>query len=145
MWDHLTEERGISPKEILLFGRSLGGGPTADLASKVQPAAVILESTFLSTNDIARDAFPWLLVWPFIVHRFPTKDKIARIQSPLLIVHSPQDNIIPYRHGKKLFDLATEPKTFLEIHGDHNEGFVQSRDIYLKGWEAFLEPILPRK
>ena len=145
MWDYLTETRGIPPEEILLFGRSLGGGPTADLASKVEPAAVILESTFLSTNDIARDAFPWLPVWPFIVHRFPNKKKMAGIRSPLLIIHSPQDRVIPYRHGKALFELATEPKTFLEIHGDHNDGFVLSEKIYRAGWEAFLKPILPRR
>lgn len=144
VWDWLTQERNVPPEKILLFGRSLGGGATADLASKVEPAAVVLESSFLSTRDVARDAFPWLPVWPFLWHEFPNKDKVGKIKSPLLVVHSPDDSIIPFRHGRELFERANEPKQFLEIHGDHNEGFVISERIYREGWERFLAPILPR-
>ena len=143
MWDYLVKERGVPPAQIVLFGRSLGGGPTTYLASRAQPAAVVLESTFLSTNDVAREAFPWLLAWPFIVHRFANKERVADISSPVLIIHSPDDSIIPYAHGQGLFALATEPKTFLEIHGDHNEGFFVSEPAYSNGWKAFLAPILP--
>jgi len=144
MWRWLTEEKGIPPKKILLFGRSLGGGATAHLAREVEPAAVILESAFLSTVDVAHDKFPWLPARLILRHVFANKDKVADIKSPLLVIHSPDDSIIPYRHGKELFERATEPKQFLEIHGDHNEGFVLSEPIYRKGWEEFLAPILPR-
>jgi len=144
MWRHLTETRGIPPEQILIFGRSLGGAVSAELAAEVIAAAVVLESTFLSTVDVARDAFPWLPARWFVRHHFENKHKVGRIKSPLLIIHSPDDRVIPYRHGTELFRLAAEPKQFLEIRGDHNEGFVLSAPAYLAGWESFLAPIMPK-
>lgn len=141
MWDYLVRDRGIPEGEILLFGRSLGAAPTADLATGVAPGAVILESAFLSTPDIAKDN--WLfrpLTW-LIRHRFENKTKVAHIERPLLFIHSPDDEVIPYAHGRALFERATAPKTFLEIRGGHNIGFVESMAIYRPGWEAFLTPI----
>jgi len=142
MWDYLTKERGVPPEQIVLFGRSLGAAPTADLAAEVTPGAVVLESAFLSTPDIAKKT--WIfrpLTW-LIRHRFQNKDKVASITAPLLIVHSPDDEIIPYAHGLELFARAPEPKTFLEIHGGHNIGFVLSERVYREGWDEFMTPIL---
>jgi len=145
-WSFLINEKNFSPEEIVLFGRSLGGAVTCDLAREVKPAATVLESTFLSVEDMAMQMFPfqylpvrWLVRDPFM-----NKEKIAEIKSPLLMVHSPDDTVVPYSHGKKLFELAREPKTFLEIHGDHNIGFVESEPIYRKGWEDFLGTVLPK-
>jgi len=143
MWRYLTETRGIPPNKILIFGRSLGGAVSADLASKVTPAALVLESTFLSTVDIARGSFPWLPAGLILRHRFASKDKVARISCPVMVVHSPEDSLVPYAHGRRLFDLLTAPKQFLEIHGDHNDGFVLSEREYRAGWERFLAPIFP--
>lgn len=144
VWRELTETRGVPPERIVLFGRSLGGAVTADLAREVQPAAVVLESTFLSVPDMAREIFPFLPARWIVSIRFANKDKVADIHAPLLIVHSPDDRVIPYRHGKELFARSRAPKRFLEIRGDHNEGFALSMDAYLQGWEDFLAPILPR-
>ena len=143
MWGWLTNDKGVAPEEVVLFGRSLGGAVTIDLATKVNPAAVIAESTFLSTVDLGKEMFSWMPVGLFLTHRFSNKDKIDKIETPLLIIHSPDDTLIPYTHGRKLFELAKEPKTFLEIRGDHNEGFVLSKDVYARGWRKFLKPILP--
>lgn len=141
MWDYLREERGIPAEEILLFGRSLGSAPTAELATSVRPGAVILESAFLSTPDIARSTLLFRPVTWLIRHRFENEDKVGRISAPLLIIHSPEDEVIPYAHGRELFARANEPKTFLEIAGGHNIGFVLSEAVYRRGWEAFLTPI----
>lgn len=144
MWRYLTEERGVAPDRIVLFGRSLGGGPTADLAATVTPAAVILESTFTSTAHLAHDLFPWLPLGPLVRHRFNNAAKVSRITAPVLIVHSVDDDLIPIKHGRELFRLAPEPKQFLEIQGNHNDGFVQSKDLWLRTFDAFLTPLLPR-
>lgn len=138
MWNYLTVTRQISPSEIVLFGRSLGAAPTAELAKSVTPGAVVLESAFLSIPDVAKKmTIIGHLTW-LIRHRFENKVKVAEFTCPVLIVHSPDDEIIPYEHGRRLFALAREPKTFLEIRGDHNLGFVISEPIYRAGWEAFL-------
>ena len=141
MWDYLVKERGIPEKDILLFGRSLGAGPTAELAQSVKPGAVILESAFLSTPDVARRTLVFCPLTWLIRHRFENKRKVAAIASPLLIIHSPDDEVVPYAHGQRLFEFATAPKSFLKIRGGHNTGFVESEDVYRPGWEAFLTPI----
>jgi fermentation-respiration switch protein FrsA (DUF1100 family) len=138
MWDYLVKVKQIPPSEIVLFGRSLGAAPTAELAQSVTPGAVVLESAFLSVPDVAKD-MPIVghLTW-LIRHRFENKHKVAKITSPVLFVHSPDDEVIPFTHGQRLFELAPEHKTFLEIRGDHNMGFVISEPVYRPGWEAFL-------
>lgn len=143
MWRWLTEEQGIPRDRILLFGRSLGGAVAADLAAEVTPGAVILESTFASAVALGKEAFPFLPVNLLLRHRFETKDKIGRISAPLLVVHSPGDDIVPYHHGEALFKMAPEPKTFLEISGSHNDGYMESGEQYLRGLRDFLGPLFP--
>lgn len=138
-WRHLTDTRGIPPEQILLFGRSLGGAVTADLAQEVRPGAVVLESTFLSVPDVAREKLWFLPVRALCSSPFNSKDKVGRITAPVLVVHSPDDTLIPYRNGKGLYERITAPKQFLEIRGDHNDGFVLSMEKYLAGWEEFLQ------
>ncbi len=145
MWRYLTEERGLDPAQIVLFGRSLGGGMTTQLATEVAPAAVVLESIFLSTRHIAREMMPWLPVGPFIRHVFDNASKVTDITSPLLMIHSPDDTVIPYHHGQELFRRASEPKQFLEIHGDHNDGFVLCAELRRETIAAFLAPFFVNK
>lgn len=142
-WKHLIEDRSFGPEEIILFGRSLGAAPSIDLATEVEPAAVIVESAFISVPEVAGEVFWWLPTRWLVRHKLDNGARIGRVKSPILVIHSPDDTLIRYRHGQTLFELAPEPKTFLEIRGDHNEGFVQSMDVYKAGWEAFLAPLLP--
>jgi alpha-beta hydrolase superfamily lysophospholipase len=144
MWKWLTETKKVPAEKILLFGRSLGGAVTCDLAAEVTPRAVVMESTFLSVPEVAAGVFPWLPVRLLASYKFASVNKIAKIHVPLLMVHSPDDTMIPYEHGRKLFELANEPKTFVEIHGDHNDGFVQSKDVYLAAWKKFIDPLFPQ-
>jgi fermentation-respiration switch protein FrsA (DUF1100 family) len=141
---HLTEERGIPPERILLFGRSLGGAVSIDLATEVPAAALVAESSFLSIEAMARATYPYLPVGLFLRHHFNNAEKIDKVRIPVLVIHSPEDEIVPYAHGQELFTRANEPKTFLDIQGGHNDGFIQSFTAYKKGWEDFLDPILPR-
>ena len=143
MWRYLTEQRGIAPSQIVLFGRSLGGGPTVQLATETAPAAVILESTFLSIPEAAQDMIPWFQVRKYVRTKFDNASKLPKVTAPILIVHSPGDHIIPYRHGQGLFDRANQPKQFLQIRGNHNEGFVLSGEIHRKGLADFLTPLFP--
>lgn len=138
MWDYLVNDKGIAPNGIIVFGRSLGGAAAGYLASVVKPAAVILESTFCSIPDVVRDMPLGRFLEKGIRHRFPTLERITKITVPILIIHSPDDTVIPYKHGLTLFEHANDPKYFLEIRGDHNEGFIVSKEIYLQGWKKFL-------
>ncbi|HIJ73617.1 MAG TPA: alpha/beta hydrolase [Candidatus Hydrogenedentes bacterium] len=138
VWRYLTEEQGIPPHEIVLFGRSLGGAVTCDLAPDVEPGAVIIESTFTAMPALAQEVYPFLPAKYLVRHKFNSAEKIGRITAPVLIIHSPDDGIIPYHHGTELYERANEPKQFLEIQGSHNYGFVQSMALYKKGIDDFL-------
>ena len=142
MWRYLLEEREIPEKKIILFGRSLGAGPACQLATEVEAAAVVLESAFISVPEMASKLYPIFPVSKLVKHRFDNGSKIGGIRSPLLQIHSSDDTLIPFRHGHVLFEKAPEPKTFLAISGDHNEGFWTSGPLYTDGLESFLGPLL---
>ena len=144
-WRYLTEERGILASDIVLYGESLGGGPTCELAAEVQPRAIILQSTFISVTERAREIFPPLLVKLLLDYHFENDKKIGKARAPVVVIHSLEDTIIPYRHGLELFALAPEPKTLLELHGDHNDCIYTSEGVYRNGLEAFLNPLLPKR
>lgn len=143
-WHYLREIRGLPEAGIILFGRSLGAAVAADLASRTQPAAVILESAFTSVPDMAAGLYPWLPVRLLSRYRYASLDKVARIERPLLVVHSRQDEIIPFAHGERLFARAREPKTFLEISGGHNDAYHTSGKAYTYALSAFLDTHLGR-
>lgn len=137
-WRHLTEERGYASNQIVVFGRSLGSGPATWLANRCAPSALILESPFTSVPDAAARRFPFVPVRHLARSRFDNESRIARIEMPLLIIHSPQDRVIPFEHGQQLYEEAHDPKAFLEIEGGHNDGFLVSSARYLRGIDRFL-------
>jgi fermentation-respiration switch protein FrsA (DUF1100 family) len=138
-WHYLREVRGLTEAGIIIFGRSLGAAVAADLASRARPAAVILESAFTSVPDMAAEFYPWLPVRLLSRYRYDNLGKVARIARPLLLVHSRQDEIIPFAHGERLFGRAREPKQFLELTGGHNDAFQSSRKAYTHGLKSFLD------
>lgn len=138
-WTYLVNERGLAPDQIILFGRSLGGAVATQLATRHQPKALILESTFTSIPDMAARQFPFLPVRLLTTTRYPTIERIRQIDTPLLVIHSRDDEIIPYNHGRQIFEAAPEPKQFLDLQGTHNEGFLTAGDGYREGLRRFIE------
>jgi fermentation-respiration switch protein FrsA (DUF1100 family) len=141
-WQYLVEQRGIPTQHIILFGRSLGASIAAELATRRAAAAVILESAFTSVPDVAAKFYPWLPVRWMSRYQYNTRKQLADIHSPVLIVHSRDDEIIPYSNGEHLFEAASEPKQFLELRGGHNDGFMVSGDSYVRGLEVFINEVL---
>lgn len=141
-WEYLVDEHRLRPDEIIVFGRSLGGGVAAQLAAKVTPAAVMLESTFTSIKELGKHYYPYLPVSWIARVRYPVVEHISSFNCPVLVIHSEQDDVVPFRYGQRLFATAREPKMFLPISGDHNTGFLFSRDVYVAGMKRFLETYL---
>ncbi|MDW7773240.1 MAG: alpha/beta hydrolase [Desulfobulbaceae bacterium] len=141
-WRYLTEEKKIVPQEIILFGRSLGGAIAAVLAAKHPPGGLILESVFTSVPEMAARYYPVFPVRLLARFRYDTRTALASVFCPVLIIHSPDDEIIPFENGRILFETAREPKFFLEIRGSHNEGFVASGPLYQQGLQDFVNEIL---
>ena len=137
-WLWLTEEKKVSPEKIVVFGRSLGGAIAMELTRSVTPGAVILESTFSSLPDMIRIQFLAPLARLVIGDVWNSAEAASTLTSPALCIHSSDDWTVPYRLGKRLHDALASEKTFVEIHGDHNEGFLDSYDIYVTALDAFL-------
>jgi pimeloyl-ACP methyl ester carboxylesterase len=137
-WRYLVESRQIPPTEIIIFGRSLGGAVAAWLAHTHPPGALILESTFTSAPDMAAQAYPFLPVRQLIRIDYNTLARLPKIEVPLLIIHSPEDSVIPYGHSQTLFNAANQPKEFLEIRGGHNDGFIISAQAYEATLDRFI-------
>ncbi|MCK4761285.1 MAG: alpha/beta hydrolase [Candidatus Aminicenantes bacterium] len=137
-WDYLTEEKGIAPGNIILAGRSLGGAVAAWMAVKEKPRALIVESTFTSIPDAGAKLYPFLPVRLLSRFSYDTRENIKKVKCPVLVVHSPDDELIPYAFGREIFEAANEPKRFLVLSGSHNEGFMVSRESYVSGLREFL-------
>jgi pimeloyl-ACP methyl ester carboxylesterase len=138
-WDYLVKEKGFQPENIIVWGQSLGGAVAAWLSRHEKPRALILESTFTSTLDVGGEIYPFLPIRALCRFRYPTAEYVQAAQCPVLVIHSSQDRLIPYHHGKRLFELAPESKQFLDIMGDHNDGFIISGSKYSEGIKSFLD------
>jgi len=137
-WNYLVEKQKISNHKIIIFGRSLGGAIAAWLAQKYSPAALIIESSFTSIPDIASKIYPIFPVRMLSRFNYNTKEYLSNIRCPLLVIHSSDDEMIPFSHGSRLFESASQPKEFLQIRGSHNEGFMLSKSQYMAGIKTFL-------
>ncbi len=141
-WSYLLEERRIPAGKTVIFGRSLGGGVATWLAARVKPAGLIIESTFTSVADLGARLYPLFPVRWLARIRYDNKTALASVACPLLVVHSRDDEIMPPAHGRALFEAAPEPKSFLELRGTHNDGFLVSGESYVSGLSDFLTRIL---
>ncbi len=147
-WRYLIESRGVVASEIVIFGRSLGASVASRLATQHQPLALILESSFTSVPDIAQELYPWLPARWLSRLSHATRDHVRDVHCPVLVVHSRDDEIIPFHHGEAIFASANQPRTLLAIRGTHNDAFLQDQRNYIEGLRAFLSGLsdadLPR-
>lgn len=140
VYDHLVKERKMPYQKIIGYGESLGGAVIIDLASKREMGGIIIEDCFTSVRDMGRELLPFI---PAFLYKssFDSLTKIKSVEIPKLILHSADDEIIPFEQGRKLFDNAPVPKEFIELKGGHNEAFYISRDVYSSAIGSFVKKI----
>ena len=128
----------LDARKLVLFGRSLGASLAAWSARHKRVGAVILESGFISASALAADLYPFLPARLLTRLEYRTLESLADLRSPVLVVHSRDDEIIPFSHGQRLYEAAPAPKAFLELRGSHNLGFIESEADYLRQLDSFL-------
>ncbi len=136
----VINEKRARPEKIVLYGQSLGTTVVADVASRRDVGAVILESGLSSASSLAGHALPWL---PQSLHflgknRFESARKLAQVKAPVLISHGDPDPVIPTSEARLLFAAANEPKQLLIIPGAGHNVFGSAGDAYLNQIIEFI-------
>jgi len=119
-WRYATEKQGVAPSDVILLGRSLGGAPATWLATQVKPRALILESAFTSVPDVAAHHYPFLPARWLSRIQFDNLSRIRELDMPVVVIHGTEDEVVPFAHGRQLFEAAGEPKHFVETSARHN-------------------------
>ena len=114
------QSKGITEKNIILYGESLGTGVAVEVAQNKNYAGIILESPYTSMVNVGKKHYPLFPVRFLLKDKFENHKKITNISVPVLIIHGKIDKIVPFAMGKKMYQLANEPKFFYsQEYGDH--------------------------
>ena len=147
-WQYLTQERQIPPQKIIIYGESLGGAIASYLAQKIsQPngnnnaGGLVLASTFTSISDRAAELYPFMPIRFLSRFSYNSIERLPSIKIPVLVIHSIDDEIIPFHHGDCNFQVANQPKKLVKLRGDHNGGFLDSLETYRNGLNEFIQSI----
>jgi len=136
---HLTETRQIPPKQLVMFGRSLGAAIAGEVASQRSTGGLILEGSFPSVEAVAKAFYFGLPVHWLISARFPLSDKMKRVHAPVLIIHGEQDEVIPVELGRQVFEAANEPKSLYLVPGaGHNDCYLVGGSVYFSRLNQFI-------
>jgi fermentation-respiration switch protein FrsA (DUF1100 family) len=135
---YLREKRGVTPDRIVVFGHSLGSAVAVDLASRVPVAGLILEGALTSAIERGQELYPYIPVRWIAASRFSSLEKISSVTAPKLFLHASGDEVIPLAHGRRLYQAAPEPKTFVELRGGHGDTFDVDSAGYFGSIARFL-------
>ncbi len=138
----LKEDKGLEEGALVYYGESLGCAVAMETALQHPPAAFIFDSGFTSVLEMAKAIYPWLPAKYFLRARYDNLAKAPQLKTPLLVAHSPEDQIIPFAMGRRLFEAAPQPKEFFQLRGGHNDGFLETPG-YAQAFAEFLKKHAP--
>lgn len=147
-WHYLINQRRIDPKNIVIWGYSLGGPNAAFVAdhaekNRAHAAGLVLESTFYDLPSIGEQLYPWLPVRQVSSIRYPTHEFLSNTRLPVLNLHSRGDRLIPFSHSDRLRAARAENFIQVEILGGHASGIRDSGPIYEDAVRAFFTHVWP--
>ena len=139
---YLLGRPDVDASRLVYFGESLGAAVAVGLTSEHAPAALVLRSPFTSMADVGQYHYPFLPVRLLLQDRFPSIDRIHRIDSPLLVIAGEHDRIVPVRQSRRLYEAASTPKTLVVVpEADHNAYELLVGDTMIRAIVRFLQPL----
>ena len=142
-YEYLIRTLHVPPERIVIFGHSLGSGVAIELASRVRAAGLIVEGAYTSIVERGQELYPLLPINLIASQRFPSLDRIASISMPKLFLHSPEDTVIPYAHGRRLFEAARAPKRLVDVRGGHDDAYRIDKAVYHGAIAQLLRDVTP--
>ena len=142
-YDYLRSTERVPAERLVIYGWSLGAAVAVELASRVEARAVILEGAPASIVDIGQSRYPMFPIRLIIRNPFRAIDRVRGIRAPLLFLHSPEDTVIPFDQGRRLFEAAPSPKTFVEVRGGHVEASEIDHEVFYGAIARFLTAAMP--
>lgn len=137
------QKKGFDLSKTISLGESLGGAIATKLATQHSLGGLVLQSTFTRIVDIGKELFPWLPVETVSAIRYDSITKLPSLQIPILILHSREDDLIPFHHAERNFEACNAPKLLKELQGDHNTGTDQSLSQYRQHITDFKRILIP--
>jgi fermentation-respiration switch protein FrsA (DUF1100 family) len=137
-FDYLTGTLHVPPTRIVIYGWSLGSAVAVDLAAHVDEAAVVLEGAPASLVAIGARRYPLFPIRLIMRNPFESIAKVEQVHSPMLFLHSPEDEIVPYEDGHRLYDRARPPKRFVDVRGGHIDANQVDEAVFFSAIRAFL-------
>ena len=134
----LLEKQHYELDNIIIYGNSLGGAAAIELALHVSAAGLIIQSSFTSVADMAKETMPFIPSF-LIRTKMNSIEKISQILCPKLFIHSPADEVVPFKLGQQLFAAASEPKQFYEVpKAGHNDAYIVDGTTYFNTFKTFI-------
>jgi fermentation-respiration switch protein FrsA (DUF1100 family) len=142
-YHYLVDVRKVSPKQLVVFGRSLGAAVAGEVASREAAAGLILESAFPSVQALAKEYIWGLPAHWLLAARFDLAARLQKVRMPVLVIHGDRDEIVPFRMGQQVFQAARLPKTFYRVEGaDHNSLYVIGGKPYFARLKEFVNEVV---
>ena len=129
------KKKGVDEKNLILYGESLGTGVATHLAQNKNYAGVILETPFTSMVDAAKNFYPYFPINLLLKDKFENFKKIKNINTPILVMHGEVDKIVPFSMGKKIYEIANNPKySYFTKYDDHMMEYDENLVLALKSF-----------
>lgn len=137
----LITQKSYAENRIVMYGRSLGGAVAAKAAAERDLGGLVIDSAFKNLRSMIRDVYPFVPA-QLAKYKFPTDEYIQYERTyPIMVMHSPGDEIVGFHHGEYLYEQLQEPKRFIELRGGHNDSFYLSADMIESSWRWYLNEI----
>lgn len=140
---YLRETLHVPADRIVLFGHSLGSTVAVELATRVPVAGLVLDGALVSVTARAQEVYPYVPVRWIARSRYASIDKIGRVALPKLFLHARADEVVPIAHGRRLFEAASAPKTFVPLAGGHGDAFEVDSAAYFGALREFFASLPP--
>jgi fermentation-respiration switch protein FrsA (DUF1100 family) len=142
-YHYLVSVRKVPPRQLVVFGRSLGAAVAGDVASREAAAGLILESAFPSVQALAKQYLWGLPAHWLLAARFDLAARLQNVRMPVLVIHGDRDDIVPFAMGEQVFQSAPSPKSFYRVNGaDHNQLYVIGGKSYFHRLKQFVDSVV---